>query len=301
MMIRRASFFILSALLAACHAPAPDPQKDDTQTFGEVLMLADEDFRDIVEDQRRTFEAIYERTQLRIRYLPERELTTAMLSDSVRLVFAGFLPGAEQVRWFKSRGMSPHVEAIATDGIAVLVNPAAPFDTISLAQLRAILGGNAAESLAAYKAIFNGSGSGAARTLVDSLFHGDAGMLKNASAVANTEELLARVASDPTAIGFFSYSLLCDLDDPTHRARRSGVELLAVAGSGPAVALTQSNLADGSYPLRRSIRMLVVETKSGLGTGFASFAAGHKGQRILLKRGLAPAHIPTREVELIAP
>jgi hypothetical protein len=38
--------------------------------------------------------------------------------------------------------------------------------------------------------------------------------------------------------------------------------------------------------------MLVVENKSGLGTGFASFVAGHKGQRIILKRGLAPAHTP---------
>src|SRR5262245_8201741 len=240
----------LPMLLAACYAPAPDPKKDDTQTFGEVLLMADEDFRDILEDQRTTFEALYERARLRIQYLPEHDLVTAILNDSFRLVFAGFLPGADQVKYFRQRGMSPRHEAIAADGIAVLVHPSSTLDSITVDQLRLILGGAATGELAALKAIFNGSGSGAARTLVDSLFQGDASMLKNASAAAGSDELLARVGSDPSAIGFISYALLCDLDDPTHRARRSAVKLLPVARSGAAFPLTQSNLKDGTYPLQ---------------------------------------------------
>jgi phosphate transport system substrate-binding protein len=45
--------------------------------------------------------------------------------------------------------------------------------------------------------------------------------------------------------------------------------------------------------------MVLAEGKSGLGTGFVSFVANHKGQRIILKLGLAPHKIPAREVEIV--
>jgi phosphate transport system substrate-binding protein len=62
---------------------------------------------------------------------------------------------------------------------------------------------------------------------------------------------------------------------------------------------SQSTLADGSYPLRREVYMILAEGKSGLGTGFVSFVANHKGQRIILKLGIAPHKVPAREVEIV--
>jgi len=44
-----------------------------------------------------------------------------------------------------------------------------------------------------------------------------------------------------------------------------------------------------------------MEGKSGLGTGFVSFVAGHKGQRIILKSGLAPQIVPARDVMIVHP
>jgi len=58
-------------------------------------------------------------------------------------------------------------------------------------------------------------------------------------------------------------------------------------------------LADASYPLRRPVYMVLAEGKSGLGTGFVSFVANHKGQRIILKHGLAPHKVPPREIEIV--
>jgi phosphate transport system substrate-binding protein len=67
----------------------------------------------------------------------------------------------------------------------------------------------------------------------------------------------------------------------------------------PAFFPSQGTLADRSYPLRRQVVMVLAEGKSGLGTGFVSFVANHKGQRIILKLGLAPQKIPAREVEIV--
>jgi len=287
-------------LLTACAGDPTDPATDDTPTFGTVLILADQDLRPLLDDEHRMFEATYSDAKLEIRYLPERELAAAMLNDSVRAVFGYFLPGGDQEEYFRSRSLTPHIEAVATDAIAVVISRNSSIDSLSLGELRSMLGG---DGLAAQHttALFDSRSGGVARSLVDSLFSGNSTLLKNAVAVNSTDELAARIASDTATIGFLSFALISDLDDPGHRALRDQVKLLRISGLGasPALLPTQGTLADKRYPLRRNVYMLVTEGKSGLGTGFASFVAGHKGQRIILKQGIAPAHVPSREVMIV--
>ena len=55
---------------------------------------------------------------------------------------------------------------------------------------------------------------------------------------------------------------------------------------------------EGLYPLKRPIYLLNYQGKNGLGMGFASFVAGDIGQRIILKSGLLPVRIPSRELNV---
>src|SRR5690606_27093923 len=64
-------------------------------------------------------------------------------------------------------------------------------------------------------------------------------------------------------------------------------------------APSQSTIADNTYPLIRTINMIDVQGKTGLGTGFASSAASDKGQRIVLKSGLMPITLPKREINIV--
>ena len=287
----------LLALLVGCSGTPSDPATDDSPTYGVVLMLADQDLRAVLADEHAMFEATYADAKLEIRYLPEQQLAKAMLNDSVRAVFGYFLPGGDQEAYFKNRSLTPHVEAIATDGIAVVVSENNRIDSLSLDEVRALLDGTSAKRTA----LFDNRSGGVARSLVDSLFDGNAASLKNAVAVESPQALADRVASDSTTIGFLSFALISDLDEPAHRALRDRLKLVRISASigSPALLPTQGTLADGHYPLRRSIYMVVTEGKSGLGTGFASFVAGHKGQRIILKQGIAPAHVPAREVMIV--
>ncbi|MEO8588436.1 MAG: substrate-binding domain-containing protein [Flavobacteriales bacterium] len=286
----------LIALLAACSSAPSDPATDDSPTYGAVLVLADQDLRSVLENEHKMFESIYRDAKLEIRYLPEGELAKAMLEDSVRSVFAYFLPGADQEAYLKSRSLSPHIEAVATDAVAVVISKSSPIDSLSMEDLRAMLAGTGGPV-----ALFDSRASGVTRSLIDSLLQGNASLLRNAVAVEGPEALVGRIAADTTTIGFLSFSLISDLDNPTHRALRDQVKLLRISGvhGTPALLPTQGTLADGHYPLRRSVYMIVTEGKSGLGTGFASFVAGHKGQRIILKLGIAPAHVPAREVMIV--
>jgi phosphate transport system substrate-binding protein len=69
-----------------------------------------------------------------------------------------------------------------------------------------------------------------------------------------------------------------------------------LAGSDKYYKPTQNNLALGLYPLSRELYIINCEGGAGLGTGFAAFLAGERGQRIILKSGLLPDSIPTREI-----
>lgn len=292
-------------LVLGCSPNPRDPRQDDTPTFGHVAVLADEAFELVLEDLAFMFNATYDKAQVDVHFLPEAELTKAMLADSVRCVFAAFVPGGEQQAYFRTRRLSVHQERVAMDAVAVVVAPQSALSAISVDALRRLLIGQDSTIVGmGGRATLLMDGSGVARTLVDSLLDGDADRLKGrAFAAASAAELVQRVGQDPQTIGLLSFARISDLDDARCRALRAPVRILPVVGADPAdtVPPDQGTLKDGRYPLRRPINMLVTEGKSGLGTGFASFVAGHKGQRIILKQGLPPERVPAREVEIVHP
>jgi phosphate transport system substrate-binding protein len=61
---------------------------------------------------------------------------------------------------------------------------------------------------------------------------------------------------------------------------------------------TQSNIATGSYPLTRKLYVLNYSNRDGLGMGFATYIGAFEGQRIVLKSGLLPVEMPSREVNI---
>lgn len=288
---------LFGLLLTACQGTPPDPRRDDDLTSGHVLILAEEEFRSLLEGQRIVFEQTYADARVDIRYLPQADLLKAMLNDSVRAVFTTCAPGGEQKEYFRSRQLSTPMTPILVDAVAVLTGPRPQHLTLTVEDLAQRLSTPGAVTL------FESTGSGVARTVVDSLLAGDATAVRGASAAEGLDSLITRLERDSTAIGLIPFALISDLDDPVCKAVRARTQLAAIApapGATP-VLPNQSTLADGSYPLRRKLYALNVEGRSGLGTGFVSFVAGHKGQRIILKSGLAPQTVPAREVMLVNP
>lgn len=309
-MLQRFAFALLAALFCACSAKGPDPYTDDVPTKGHVLILADEGIRPLMERQEEVFESIYTKAVLDIRYLPAAELLQAMMNDSVRCIFASLQTGGEQETWLRSKQRVARPVPICTDGIAVIANKGRSLKAMSIEQLRVLLrAGNAWPTWAVLDStstdrvalVFDGEGSGVMRSLADSLFPGEAVSLNGLTALG-AEGVVARVSADLNSIGLLPFSAFSDLDTPAMLRLRDEVDLVPISASTDlslALLPSQSTLADGYYPLRRTLYAILTEPKSGLGTGFVSFVAGHKGQRIILKQGLAPQHVPARDVEIV--
>lgn len=297
-------------LLAGCEFTAPDPYNDDTPTSGKVIVLADVDSRPVIEQEAVIFHSFYPKAEIEVRYMTEGELLKAMMNDSVRCVVSSVAYGPDQQADFRERKLSAlPVVPIYTDAIAVVVNKASPIARLDLQQIKAILNSDTtavrvttdmenSSTIHPLRAVFAGSGSGVARMLIDSLhLQGIRG-----GALPDVETVVAQVSRDVRAIGFIPFAAISDLDNADMRTLRDQVKLLPVAFASDSAAIlpSQSTIADGQYPLRRTMNMLLTEGKSGLGTGFVSFVANHKGQRIILKLGVAPITVPPRNIEIVA-
>lgn len=300
----------ITAVLGACSNKGPDPYTDDTPTRGRVVFVADEGMRPLLERQEQVFEGFYAKADVDIRYMPAADLLKAMMDDTVRCAFGSVLPGGEQEAWLKSRQRVARNVPLCTDAVVVLANKQRGMKALPLAKLKGMLrAGNAwptwsvvdGVSTERVALVFDGNGSGVMRTVVDSLYPGETATL-NGLVVNGVAEVFARVAADPNSLGLVPFGAVSDLDDPAVRALRAQVDLVALSPTddpAQAVPPTQGTLADGRYPLRRTLYAVLTEPKSGLGTGFVSFVAGHKGQRIILKHGLAPERVPARDVEIV--
>ncbi len=296
-------------MCGGCHSPGPDPHRDDTPTAGKILVLADVDSRPVISKELEIFSSFYRKAEVTVRYLSEADLLQAMMNDSVRCVVSSVAYGPDQQADFRERKLSAlPVVPIYTDAIAVVVNKASPIARLDLQQIKAILNSDTTalrvttdmenfSTIDPLRAVFAGSGSGVARMLIDSL------RLKGirGGALPDVGSVVEQVSRDVRAIGFIPFAAISDLDNADMRSQREQVKLLpiALASDSAAILPSQSTIADGQYPLRRTMNMLLTEGKSGLGTGFVSFVANHKGQRIILKLGVAPITVPPRNIKIV--
>ena len=119
-------------------------------------------------------------------------------------------------------------------------------------------------------------------------------------AAGSNSKVFEYVQQRPWTIGIVSFELLSDTDGMAVKKLLNQVKLLGIQKNvsefSQSVFPSQSTMKE--YPLSRKIFVLVKNTKVGLATGIASFLVSERGQRIVLKSGILPAHMPGREIEI---
>jgi phosphate transport system substrate-binding protein len=160
--------------------------------------------------------------------------------------------------------------------------------------------------------VFDANRSSTLRFVRDSLLRGQP-LTKKVFAANSNPQALDYVATHPNAIGVVGVNWVSDLDDPKVRGFLRRVRVAAItarpnptkddyiqpyqvylAPKPPEMLRDHPDLQN--YPLRRDIYIISREARTGLGSGFASFVAGQKGQLIFQKSGLMPANVQARIV-----
>ncbi|GEO03007.1 phosphate ABC transporter substrate-binding protein [Adhaeribacter aerolatus] len=283
----------------------------DTPTSGTMKISVDESFAPIIDSHVYTFQKLYKYAKVNAAYKPEGEVMKDLLQDSARLVIVARQLTPTEMQVFEKIKITPRVTKVAIDGVALIVHPENTDTLLAIPQLKDIFTGkttswkkiNAKSALDDITIVFDNSNSSTARYVIDSINQKQP-LPAKAFAAKSNPELVDYVANNRNAIGVIGVNWISDFDDSTAIGFLKKIKVVAVGRNiNPAAPDTyyqpfQGYLAEGTYPLRRNLYIISREARAGLGTGFASFVAGDKGQRIFLKSGLVPATMPIRLVNI---
>ncbi len=296
--------FLFSAIvlfvLGSCGAS--DALMQESTTRGAIKIGADDSYHRLIATEIATFESLYKYAKVELTEGPEGEVVDLLMKDSLRAIVISRELTSDEKAYLEANKILPKTTKICSDGLAIVVNKESPDSNFSFNELKELLSGNerfwktAKGEITELEAriVFDHPKSGNARYIREQ-FSIDT-FPQICSAVNSNEEVIAYVESHKNAIGIIGSNWISDPDDSVSGDFMSRVRLAGVSSKNdPNGALGyhkpyQGYLADGSYPFKRDVYIINREIGTRLATGFASFVAGDKGQRIILKAGLVPAY-----------
>lgn len=306
-LIKYSVFLLLIA--AGCQGLNRDPYTD-TPTTGKIKIGVDATFKPIADAELMVFEGLYRYAEITPLYLPENESFQLLLSDSVKLILASRQLNSDERKVFSDKKINAREIKIATDAVALIVNPSNADTMLSMEAIRNIITGkttswkgiNPKSQLDEISVVFDHKNSSIVHYMIDSICGGQA-ITGELYALDSNLDVVNYVAKHSNALGLIGVSWISDRDDTTQMSFLRQIRVVAVSKTEPATFESsyqpyQAYIYDGLYPLSRNLYAIDAEPRNGLATGFASFLASDKGQRIILKSGIVPASAPVRLVKV---
>ena len=292
-------------LLISCTETDKHGQSLDSPTSGSITLAADESLRPLVDAEIAAFEGIYPKASINVIYTSERGAIENLLNDSARCIIVTRRLDKDELQTLTNQKVKGMQRTIAKGAIALIINKQNPDTLIRLDDLRNILSGeiktwNTRQKNAmplGIEVVFDQPHAGIIRYLKDSLRLFDK-LPENFFAVKGNHEVVEYISRNPQALGLIDVSWISDSDDSTANSFLNTIRVMGVSTDSVYYQPYQAYVAQGQYPLSREVIMISREARTGLASGFLSFIAGEKGQRIVLKSGLVPATMPIRIIEV---
>ena len=297
--MKKNSIFILTAFIAsslviafsACTQNATDDEQGITN--GKATMLADESLFPIVDDEVQIFSNTYKRSDLSIVYKPQQELIKLFLSDSIDLAIMPRELTKEEAKFYDNKKIILKVTKFAIDGIALITSQQNQDSVISIEEIKSELSGKSKNNKVF---VFDHPKSSTVEYLMN--LSGVKTFPKNFYALNSNKDVIKYVIAHPKAIGIVSVAWV-KRPTPDIISDMASIRVMGISkDNGAYLKPSQSNLKLKTYPLIRYLYLINGQGKAGLGTGFASFLAGDIGQRIILKSGLAPDSLSSRQINI---
>ncbi len=291
------SCVVFVIMLVSCQQNKTEVQ---TYTSGKEKILVDESLAPIIEDQTYVFESAYPEAKLELVMKSENELINSFLDDSAQVAILSRDLTAAERKHFERKNIRMRVNRFAIDGIALITHNSAQDSTATIDDIIKVLRG---EKSSLGNLIFDNANSSTVRYFKE-LAAVKVLPEKGVYALKTNSEVIKYVFDNPGTIGVVGVNWIVqppvDLEEEVSSLKILGVKNVAgKPGSDAFYKPFQNDIALERYPLTRSLYIINCEGGPGLGTGFASFIAGERGQRIVLKSGLLPDSIPSREINII--
>jgi phosphate transport system substrate-binding protein len=305
------AILLLTGIMSGCWS-APKSMRTDTASSGVAVIASDECYEGMVQQCINIFEADNHAASLLPMFMSETQAINMLLRDSIRFAVIARGLTEQEISAIKMRNpqLTPRVQKLAVDGIALIAHRSNPDTLISLQTIRDILTGkitswqevNPASRLGKIMTAFDNINSSTARYMRDSICNG-AALSPNLYSLGGNQAALDYVMRTPNALGVIGVGWISNPYDSSDLALSQSVRVMAVSRMHPANAENSYKpypafLALRRYPLTRDVFLALTDLQGTLPAGFANFMLRERGQRIILKSGLVPARAPLRMIEV---
>jgi phosphate transport system substrate-binding protein len=296
--------FLLPIILCACTDRDKHGRILDTPTSGTIKIAVDESLKPLLQAEVEGFEGTYHDAHIKADFTSEQKAIQDLLVDSVRVAVVTRKLYPFEKKKLDSLKITATEVVIAKEAIALIVNRDNPDSLIRWDQLNGILAGKyqrwkqlyPSSQLGDLQIVFDHPQSGIVRYMTDTMRVKK--LPANCFATATNEGVFDYVSKTKNAIGLIGLSWISDTDDPAANKFLKTIKVMGISKDEDYLKPYKAYIALKKYPLSREVIMVSREARTGLGSGFISYAANDKGQRIVLKAGLVPAKAPVRLVQI---
>jgi len=277
--------------LTQCNEKAPDAATDKSFK-GRINISVDETFKPVIAEQIKVFEASYPEASIIANYKSEADCFRDLQKDSTTMILVARGLNDAETKFFQNKlSFIPRYDVLAYDAVAVIVNKSSNDSVFTMKQLSSYLRGEGTDK----QVVLDGrNATSTVRYLLDSIVRGP-NFGKNVTAAENSEGVVKFVSENPNAIGMVGISWVGDEQNPVQQAYLKKIRLAFVecapCANGAFYQPTQQSVAEGRYPMYRSLYFILKENAGGLGSDFMGFMRYQRGQLIFKRARLVPGRM----------
>lgn len=297
--MKNLSFILLVLVLASCKNGSKKNDVIQTRTSGTSSIIVDESFSSIIADQIEVFNSDYPDAHFTVVTGNENKIVPDFLRDSMGVIILSRVLEPDEEKVYRKRGIIPKTSRFAIDGIALITNKDDLDSNITADEVVRIFKGISTDSRSL---VFDNAYSSTIRYFKD-LAQIKELPKKGVYTLENNNDVIKYVAEHKNFIGVVGVNWLitgnAKMSDYIAKVKMLGVRNLeGKTKDATFYKPTQKNLMDGIYPFLRNVYIINCEGRDGLGTGFANWLMGQRGQLIVLRSGLGPHKVMPREFNL---
>lgn len=285
--------FILLALFVSCRGKKKNAVPE-SRTSGQTTLLVDESFSRLMDDQVQVFISDYPNAKIKTVLGNEGKILPQLLNGEERMVILSRMLKPSELVYYKQKQIQVYTDRFAIDGIALITNSENTDTLVTVDQIFDVLKGLPSKR----KLVFDNANSSTVRYFMDSAQVKT--LPQSGVYTLNTNnDVIKYIAENKDYIGVVGINwLLRNQGDILPYIPK--VKIMGVKGekSQKYYKPDQNSLINGLYPFLRNIYIINCEGKNGLGTGFANWLNSPRGQLIVLKSGLGPHKMISRDFNL---
>jgi len=287
------SVVLICLLFISCNRGKKSKSLSDSRTSGEITVLVDESFSRVLDKQIQVFADDYPEAKVNTVLANEAKILPELYKGKRCVVILSRMLKPNEERYYKQKQIPIFTDRFAIDGIALIANVE---NADSLITTKEVF--DALKGIGTKKLVFDNANSSTVSYFMDSAKVKT--LPKNGVYTLNSnDDVIKYVAEHKDYIGVVGINWLLRSEGDI-LADIAKVRIMGVQGSKSKnfYKPTQNSLINGLYPFLRNIYVINCEGTNGLGTGFANWLNSPRGQLIVLKSGLGPHKMISRDFNI---